>query len=206
MKPKPNQEQNTPSVVQDGGAAAASGFSMGKSLFADKPESLYQVKRIRCGNVNCWLVSGSKALPTNGSVLVDTGRKEDFPRLEQLCRENRVKLILLTHGHPDHAGSAALLRQSLHIPVAMGKADLPLLGHPAARPLYGRGLMGKALLAMSRKACPSPERISRRNCFWKAGRIFTAMGFPSEFWPCPAIRRGAWGMRSTIAISAPGMR
>ena len=94
MKPKPNQEQNTPSVVQDGGAAAASGFSMGKSLFADKPESLYQVKRIRCGNVNCWLVSGSKALPTNGSVLVDTGRKEDFPKLEQLCREKKLPLYL----------------------------------------------------------------------------------------------------------------
>lgn len=193
MKPKPNQEQNIPSVVQDGGAAAASGFSMGKSLFADKPESLYQVKRIRCGNVNCWLVSGSKALPINGSVLVDTGRKEDFPRLEQLCRENRVKLILLTHGHPDHAGSAALLRQSLHIPVAMGKADLPLLGHPAARPLYGRGLMGKALLAMSRKSLSQPGTDFTPELLLEGGEDFYRYGFSIRVLALPGHTAGSMG-------------
>lgn len=151
MQSNQTNRQNTPSVVQDGGTAAASGFSMGKSLFAEKPESLYQVKRIRCGNVNCWLVTGSKALPTNGSVLVDAGRKEDFPRLEQICRQHQVKLILLTHAHPDHAGSAALLRKSLRIPVALGRLDLPLLEHPQHPAIALPGLAGKGF------AGPQPQ-------------------------------------------------
>lgn len=193
MKPKPTQEQNSPSVVQDGGAAAASGFSMGKSLFGEKPESLYQVKRIRCGNVNCWLVSGSKALPTNGSVLVDTGRKEDFLKLEQICRENRVKLILLTHGHPDHAGSAALLRQSLHIPVALGKADLPLLEHPAARPLHSRGVLGKVLLAFSRKSLSQPGTDFRPELLLEGGEDFYRYGFSIRALALPGHTAGSIG-------------
>ncbi len=183
------------------------GFSMSKSLFAEKPESLYQVKRIRCGNVNCWLVTGSKALPTNGSVLVDAGRERDFPMLEALCREHRVKLILLTHAHPDHAGSAALLRKSLNIPVALGRLDLPLLEDPHARPLYSRGLLGKAVLAMSRKELSHPGAfLSPRTTAARGRGLLPLRLFHPGHRPAPATPQEAWGMRSTTAFSAPGMR
>ncbi len=193
MQTNHTKDQNTSSVFQNGGTAAASGFSMRKSLFAEKPESLYQVKRIRCGNVNCWLVSGSKTLPTNGSVLVDTGRKEDFPKLEQLCRENRVKLILLTHGHPDHAGSAALLRQSLHIPVALGKLDLPLLECPNARPLHSRGWLGKAVLAASRKELTRPGTGFTPEILLEGGEDFYRYGFSIRAIALPGHTAGSMG-------------
>lgn len=193
MPPKPNQDQNTPSVFQDGGAAAAPGFSMGKSLFAEKPESLYQVKRIRCGNVNCWLVTGSQALPTNGSVLIDTGRASDFPKLEQLCRDARVKLILLTHAHPDHVGSAAQLRSSLNIPVALGRLDLPLLENPDARPLYSRGWMGRAVLAMSRKEFAQPVASFSPELLLEGGEDFYRYGFSIRAIALPGHTAGSMG-------------
>ena len=186
-------EQNTPSVVQDGGAAAASGFSLPQSLFAQKPESLYQVKRIRCGNVNCWLVTGSKALPTNGSVLVDAGRAADYPKLEQICRENRVKLILLTHGHPDHAGSAGQLQKNLKIPVAMGKKDLPLLECPDARPLYCRGFLGKAMLAMAKKGLSQPGTPFMPELLLEGGEDFYRYGFSIRSIPLPGHTAGSIG-------------
>ena len=184
---------NTPSVLQEGSAAAASGFSMGKSLFAEKPESLYLVKRIRCGNVNCWLVTGSQALPTNGSVLVDTGRQEDFPRLESLCRENRVKLILLTHAHPDHAGSAPLLQKSLGIPVALGRLDLPLLEHPDARPLHCRGWLGKRALALSRRELARPGIPFTPELLLEGGEDFYRYGFSIRAIALPGHTAGSMG-------------
>ena len=193
MQSNQTNHQTTPSVVQDGGAAAAPGFSMGKSLFAEKPESLYQVKRIRCGNVNCWLVTGSKALPTNGSVLVDAGRKEDFPRLEQICREHRVKLILLTHAHPDHAGSAALLRKSLNIPVALGRLDLPLLDHPNTRPLHCRGWLGKGLLALSRRELAQPGLPFGPELLLEGGVDFYRYGFSIRAIALPGHTAGSMG-------------
>ena len=193
MQSNQTNHQTAPSVVQDGGAAAAPGFSMSKSLFAEKPESLYQVKRIRCGNVNCWLVTGSKALPTNGSVLVDAGRERDFPMLEALCREHRVKLILLTHAHPDHAGSAALLRKSLNIPVALGRLDLPLLEDPHARPLYSRGLLGKAVLAMSRKELSQPGTSFSPELLLQGGEDFYRYGFSIRAIALPGHTAGSMG-------------
>lgn len=93
--------------------------------------------------VNYYVVRGQE-----GSVLVDTG----FPGkadalLEQLEKRGvdpaEISLILLTHGHPDHAGNAAELRQRLGVPVAIhpleaewmrsGKSVIP----PAVRP-FGR--------------------------------------------------------------------
>jgi 2-polyprenyl-6-methoxyphenol hydroxylase-like FAD-dependent oxidoreductase/glyoxylase-like metal-dependent hydrolase (beta-lactamase superfamily II) len=93
--------------------------------------------------VNYYVVRGQR-----GSVLVDTG----FPGkadavLERLKKEGvdptEISLILLTHGHPDHAGNAAELRERLGVPVAIhaleadwmrvGKAVIP----PPVRP-FGR--------------------------------------------------------------------
>lgn len=69
--------------------------------------------------VNAYLVRGD-----GGSVLVDSG----FPGMEDTIldklsksgvRPEEISLILLTHGHPDHAGSAAALKERLNVPVAI---------------------------------------------------------------------------------------
>ena len=68
--------------------------------------------------VNAYIIRGRR------HVLIDTG----FPGMaDTLLNELKkrdisiqdISLILLTHGHPDHAGSAAELRKRLHVPVAI---------------------------------------------------------------------------------------
>jgi hydroxyacylglutathione hydrolase len=79
---------------------------------------------------NCTLVWCAK---TMRAVVVDPGR--DLPRLRQAIAETKVTVekIWLTHGHIDHAGAAAELRQELGVPIeGPHRAEEFLLGHIAA--------------------------------------------------------------------------
>ena len=74
---------------------------------------------------NCYLLRGEKA------VLVDTGAPGDARRILAAFKKysvdaDEVRLIVLTHGHSDHAGSAAELREKLQCPIAIHAADAAL--------------------------------------------------------------------------------
>ena len=74
---------------------------------------------------NCTILFDSE---TKEGVVVDPGG--DVPSILQAIRENglKIKEIWLTHGHIDHAGGAAELREALAIDVVGPHADdLPLL-------------------------------------------------------------------------------
>jgi hydroxyacylglutathione hydrolase len=85
-----------------------------------------QVVRIPLGTggmVNAYLVVGERA------VLVDTGLPGDGPAIAGTIeragvRLREVALIVLTHTHVDHAGSAADLREKTGAPVAVPRAEL----------------------------------------------------------------------------------
>ncbi|HZZ81571.1 MAG TPA: MBL fold metallo-hydrolase [Gemmataceae bacterium] len=74
---------------------------------------------------NVYLLSGERA------VLVDTGRPSDAERILRFLREHgvekKVSLIVLTHGHWDHAGAAAALRAALGARVAVHRDDAELV-------------------------------------------------------------------------------
>ena len=75
---------------------------------------------------NVYLVKGPQL------VVVDTGAPGSAPKiLAALSRQGfvpaDVALILLTHAHSDHAGSAAELRQATGAPVAVHRGDLAML-------------------------------------------------------------------------------
>lgn len=71
-----------------------------------------------------------------GTVLVDAGLERDASALADDLRAAGVEpdslaLVVLTHGHADHAGGARWLRETFGVPVLAGAGDLPLLeaGH-----------------------------------------------------------------------------
>lgn len=63
-----------------------------------------EIKRIRCGNVNCFLLTRGET-----AVLVDTARTAHRQTVLDACKPYQVRLILLTHGHVDHVQNAAKL-------------------------------------------------------------------------------------------------
>ncbi len=105
-----------------------------------------EIKGIRCGFVNCYLLKGE-----SGSVLVDTGSSDCFEQVERACEGEELRLIALTHGHSDHTGNAAALARRFHVPIAMSGLDKELLSYGWSQPLKSRGVRGRLLLMASKK-------------------------------------------------------
>lgn len=81
--------------------------------------------RIKGAISNCYLLLGERP------VLVDTGAPGDLKHILAALKSHgleprQLSLILLTHGHSDHAGSAAELRSRSGRPVAIHAADAEL--------------------------------------------------------------------------------
>jgi hydroxyacylglutathione hydrolase len=78
-------------------------------------------------DTNCYLVETD-----NDYVLVDTGYSTNRKDLEdQLtdagCTPGNLKLILITHGHFDHTGNCAFLKEKYGVQIAMHKGDLKMV-------------------------------------------------------------------------------
>ena len=79
---------------------------------------------------NCTLLWDNDTMQ---AVVIDPGG--DLPRVREAIAETKVKVekIWLTHGHIDHAGAAAELRDELGVPIeGPHRAEEFLLGHIAA--------------------------------------------------------------------------
>lgn len=106
-----------------------------------------EVVRLRCGFANCYLLRDGEA-----GILVDAGGPGSGPRIEKLLRQQdflpeKLRLLLLTHAHPDHTGGAAYFRERYQTPVALHPADAQ-----GTLPMTGEGFFGRMLLAVSRRA------------------------------------------------------
>ncbi len=83
-------------------------------------------------------------------TLVDTGLKSAPPRILAALQEigsspSDVTRILLTHGHSDHAGGAARMREETQAPLAVHADDAATVREGSAPPLDQSLLMGRLL-------------------------------------------------------------
>jgi hydroxyacylglutathione hydrolase len=98
------------------------------------------------GMVNCHVVVGAK-----GSVLVDTGLPGSCHKVERALQRrglelSDVRLIVVTHAHIDHAGSAAHLRALTGAPIVAHAGDLDFYQQKRPMTFCATGWFGHAFL------------------------------------------------------------
>jgi glyoxylase-like metal-dependent hydrolase (beta-lactamase superfamily II) len=95
-------------------------------------------------------------------ALVDTGRPQDFAAIENALREHGVALddlplILHTHGHWDHCGSTAQLRQHTRARIAIHAADAPMMRCGNNGTLRPTSLLARLFKPILDRTCPGAE-------------------------------------------------
>ena len=132
---------------------AVAGCAHAAPLVAHAPAAP-EVRQLDVGRgTNAFIVMGARP------ILVDTGWGDLTPKVERALRDNgiapdQLALIVLTHGHGDHAGGAARLHQLSGAPVVAGRGDVTMLQAGHNRPLHPTGFLGKLLRSYSDRPFP----------------------------------------------------
>lgn len=105
---------------------------------------MVRLKIIKCGGVNSYLLSEN-----GNSILIDTATYKYRDKIFNICQKNNVRLIVLTHGHPDHIQNAAYIANELDIPIAIGDGDEELIFDRNYEKIKPEGIIGKAIMFFS---------------------------------------------------------
>lgn len=98
------------------------------------------------GMVNCHLILGTK-----GCIVVDTGLPGSESKIEKALKNRGlsfkdIKLIVITHAHVDHAGSAARLRELSGAPILANEGDLKHYTQETPMTFCSTGWFGRLFL------------------------------------------------------------
>ena len=148
------------------------------------------VQRIKCGLVNCYIVSDG-----DSAILIDTGKKDNLDTVVEACKPYKIKLIVLTHAHCDHAENAADLSEILVAPIAMHKDDVNLIESNNNQSLAARAFLGKIILSASLKEFSrSKMKAFTPSVFLKDGDDLTEYDISAKVIGLPGHTKGSIGI------------
>ena len=149
-----------------------------------------EIHRIKCGTENCYIIENE-----NAAVLVDTGTAAFYDEVLAACSKYKMRLIVLTHPHFDHAENAAALAEHFRIPVAVHKADIDVFENYDSQPLMSYGLVGKIVLGVSLKVLRNTKvRRPQNLIFVKDGDSLSDYGIDAKIVELPGHTKGSIGV------------
>lgn len=130
-------------------------------------------------------------------ALVDTGtrRAEDLIRrgLRELGKEVQdISVLLLTHHHADHIGTAGVWKREAHAEVDLHRLDVPVAAHRERRRSHGVRMSMKVVAAFMGFFSPllrvPPLETDR---VLEGGEVLDVLGWPIEVVPAPGHTLGS---------------
>ena len=137
-------------------------------------------------------ISNAYLLLGDRPVLIDAGKREEEKLLDLLHQHgiapSDLSLVVLTHGHTDHAGSVNAVAHA-GVPIAIGAKDAGLLEHGVNEQLPVTGFPGRILRPIITRmtfAGASPQLLVRESLRLDGYGIGAAMV------PVPGHTAGSW--------------
>ncbi len=149
-----------------------------------------EIHHIKCGTDNCYLVNEGE-----NAILFDTGSATGLEQVIAECSKYKMKLIVISHPHFDHAENAAVLSEKFGIPVAVNQEDLELFENYDAQPLKSYGLVGLVVLGLSLKVLRETKvRRPENLIFVKEGDSLSEYGIDAKVLELPGHTMGSIGL------------
>jgi glyoxylase-like metal-dependent hydrolase (beta-lactamase superfamily II) len=148
------------------------------------------VRPIPLGHSNAFLIKGTRP------VLVDTGLPGSAPKILAALQKEGLNpwdlaLIIITHAHLDHTGSAAALAGATGAPVLVHAGEADYLSTGASAPARPNALLGHLLGLMIGKHAPAPELAIKPVIRVDAPYRLDAFGIDGEIIPTPGHTHGS---------------
>ena len=155
--------------------------------------------------VNAYLVKAD-----DGFILIDTGFRSNRKQLDQALsdagsRPGDLKLIVVTHGDPDHSSNAAYLRETYGAKIAMHKAEAAAVEQGDMFLSRGRPSLGRRML----KPLVALFQLRKRDRFtpdlyFEDGDHLTEYGLDATILHVPGHSAGSIAVLTTDGVFLSG--
>ena len=120
-------------------------FIVKESIVMISPQ-IIRIAIVPFGMINCHLI-----IAETGCILVDAGLPGSESKIESALKKrglsfSDIKLIVITHAHVDHAGSAARIRELSGAPILAHKGDLDYYQQKKKMTFCATGWFGRIFL------------------------------------------------------------
>jgi hydroxyacylglutathione hydrolase len=148
------------------------------------------VRPIPLGRVNAFLIRGKRP------VLVDAGFPGCAPKILAALREEGydprdLALIIITHAHVDHFGSAAAIAEATGAPVLAPAGEAEVLRSGAGLPPVPASFIGRIFALVIGKTVPSPDLAVTLKISVDAPYRLDAYGIDGVVIPSPGHTHGS---------------
>lgn len=158
------------------------------------PPQGFLIRPIPLGFVNAYLILGERP------VLVDTRVPGSAPKILAVIREEgydprSLALIIVTHAHPDHFGSAAALSEATGAPVLAAVGEKSALKSGAGHPPVPVSFLGRIFAFFIEKTATSADLAVTPAILVDAPFRLDAYGIDGMVEPTPGHTRGSVSVR-----------
>ena len=140
---------------------------------------------------NCYLISQGEQ-----HLMIDAGAPGMGAKIEKALAQHQIAMeqiryLVLTHGHSDHIGSAAVFQKKYGIPIVIHQNDAAMIDNPSAQQMQATHPIGKMITWLGKSTMKRNPPPSFTPDLLITGPETNRLGFGETIHPLPGHTRGS---------------